>query len=155
MTPLLLLTIGIAGGLGAVCRFVLDGFLHTRRTRAELPRTTSAVDTSTFPASTTVDTSAFPTFPAFPWPTVTINLTGSFLLGLVVGVSVQALPPAWSLVAGTGFLGGYTTFSTASVDAVRLARAGRWAAAAASAGGVLLAGTAAAGLGLWAGSLLG
>lgn len=141
MTPLLLLTIGIAGGLGAVCRFVLDGFLHTRRTRAELPRTTSAVDTSTFPA--------------FPWPTVTINLTGSFLLGLVVGVSVQVLPTAWSLVAGTGFLGGYTTFSTASVDAVRLARAGRWAAAAASAGGVLLAGTTAAGLGLRAGALLG
>ncbi|GAA4506459.1 fluoride efflux transporter FluC [Brevibacterium yomogidense] len=141
MTPLLLLTIGIAGGLGAVCRFVLDGLLQTRARRTELTRTTSAVETSTSPT--------------FPWPTIAINISGSFLLGLVVGVSLHVLPAAWSLVAGTGFLGGYTTFSTASVDAVQLARAGRWAAAAASAGGVLLAGTAAAGLGLWAGALLG
>ena len=91
MTPLLLLTIGIAGGLGAVCRFVLDGLLDTRRTRAGFPRTSSAVDTSTFPT--------FPAFPTFPWPTVTINLTGSFLLGLVVGVSVKVIPTGWSLVA--------------------------------------------------------
>lgn len=54
-----------------------------------------------------------------------VNISGSLLLGLVVGLlSVRGFPPGAALIS-TGFLGGFTTFSTASVDTVRLARDGR------------------------------
>lgn len=154
MTPLLLLTIGLAGGLGAVCRFILDGIIQSFADRKEFIRSATSSSASSYSATSKS---------TFPWSTVTINITGSFLVGLVVGSTFElsageiapalSLPAGWSLVAGTGFLGGYTTFSTASVDAIRLARAGRWAAAVASAFGVLIAGTAAAGLGMWWGGL--
>ncbi|WP_235500996.1 fluoride efflux transporter FluC [Agreia sp. Leaf244] len=52
-----------------------------------------------------------------------INVSGSFLVGLAAGYSAAYLLPAdVRLVIGTGFLGGYTTFSTASTDAVGLLR---------------------------------
>ena len=128
MTAHLLLLTSLAGGLGAVCRLVLDGMIRSGLEHRE-------------------DTPV-------PWPTITINLSGSLVLGVVMGLSFSSvLPAGWAVVVGSGFLGGFTTFSTACVEAVRLAQARRWAAAAASAFGVLLAGTAAAGLGMWAGSL--
>lgn len=90
-----------------------------------------------------------------PWPTIMINVSGSLVLGVVVGLTISSvLPAGWEPVVGSGFLGGFTTFSTASVEAVRLGQAQRWTAAAATAIGVLLAGAAAAGLGMWAGSLV-
>ena len=54
----------------------------------------------------------------FPWGTLGINVAGSFLLGALLG----ALPPehAGRLLFGTGFCGGFTTFSTFSVEAVAL-----------------------------------
>ncbi len=55
----------------------------------------------------------------FPWALLVINTTGSFGLGVLVSLSADS---AWHAVAGTGFLGGYTTFSSASLDA-----AVRWA----------------------------
>ncbi len=57
----------------------------------------------------------------FPWGTLVVNLTGSFVLGLLVGASLgtDAL-----FVAGTGFLGGYTTFSTWMVETERLGEEG-------------------------------
>ncbi|HEX9999591.1 MAG TPA: CrcB family protein [Actinoplanes sp.] len=58
---------------------------------------------------------AWPADPAgFPWATWTINVTGCFL----IGVLLTALPRPGYLrpLLGTGFLGGYTTFSTAIVD---------------------------------------
>lgn len=128
MTAHLLLLTSLAGGLGAVCRLVLDGMIRSGLEHRE-------------------DTPV-------PWPTITINLSGSLVLGVVMGLSFSSvLPAGWAVVVGSGFLGGFTTFSTACVEAVRLAQARRWAAAAATAFGVLLAGTAAAGLGMWAGSL--
>lgn len=58
---------------------------------------------------------------AFPLATWLINVTGSFLLGLLAGASA----PHWTLLlVGTGFMGAYTTFSTLSMDAVQLAGAG-------------------------------
>ncbi len=58
----------------------------------------------------------------FPWATFSINATGSFLLGLVAGaVLFRHQPVAWQTIIGTGFCGGYTTFSTASFETVRLA----------------------------------
>jgi len=79
----------------------------------------------------------------FPWGVMVINITGSFALGLVIG----GLPGA-AFVLGTGFLGGYTTFSTAMIDTVALWRDGERPASALYAGGMLLAGLAAATLGL-------
>lgn len=65
---------------------------------------------------------------ALPWGTIAINLSGSLLLGLVTGLTAGA-SPVWAAVVGTGLLGGYTTFSTASIETVRLLQARRWGAA--------------------------
>ncbi|MFF1876703.1 fluoride efflux transporter CrcB [Leifsonia sp. NPDC058230] len=124
MTPLLVLAVAVAGGLGAVARLVFDTFLRSR----------FAVN---FPLGTTV-----------------INVTGSFLLGLVTGLALaHGLPAEWRAILGTGFLGGYTTFSTASYETVRLAQQRRYRAALVNGFGMLVLALAAAGLGLWLGSL--
>jgi len=94
----------LAGGAGAAARFVVDGAF------------TAFVDHRGGSV--------------LPWATTLINVTGSFALGVVVGlVTVGGAPSAAALIVGTGFLGGYTTFSTASFETVRLARQGRWRAA--------------------------
>lgn len=56
---------------------------------------------------------------SFPLPTFLINLTGSFLLGLLIG-SGASLP--WQKLLGTGFLGGFTTFSTLHTESIQLLR---------------------------------
>jgi CrcB protein len=60
---------------------------------------------------------------AFPWGTFAVNLTGGFVLGLLVGLSLTGTA---LLVLGTGFMGGYTTFSTWMVEAERLGEDGEW-----------------------------
>jgi CrcB protein len=63
----------------------------------------------------------------FPTTTLAINLTGSFVLGLVVGRLLERRPPllvAHSFV-GTGVLGAFTTFSTMAVEVVVLVDAGQ------------------------------
>ncbi len=91
-----------------------------------------------------------------PWTTLAINLTGSFLLGVVLVALVERAHPSRHLrpFLATGFLGGYTTFSTFAVGADRLVSAG-------NAGGALLyvllslvGGVGAALLGLLAGRRL-
>lgn len=126
MTPLLLFFgISVAGGLGAVTRLLLDGIIRGRT-----------------PATV-------------PWGTITINITGSLLLGLVVGMTATGLlPDPVEKVVGVGFLGGYTTFSTASFETVRLLQERRWSVGVLNGFGVLVAATAAVGLGLWIGSRL-
>lgn len=57
----------------------------------------------------------------FPWSTLTINVSGSFLLGLLLGI-LESSSPAWALFLGVGLLGGYTTFSTFSYEAMVLIR---------------------------------
>ena len=124
MTALLVLAVAAAGGVGAVARLVLDGFL---RARVRI---------------------------AYPLGTTVINVTGSFLLGLVTGLALaHGLPAEWRAVLGTGFLGGYTTFSTASYETVRLAQQRRYRAALVNGVGMLVLALAAAGLGLWLGEL--
>ena len=86
----------------------------------------------------------------FPLGTFLVNLTGSLVLGLLVGL---ASGPTTMALVGTGVLGGYTTFSTASVDTVRLARSGHRGTALAYGGGTMLATIAAALAGLWLGSV--
>lgn len=72
-----------------------------------------------------------------PLGTVLVNVLGSFVLGVVSGLGML-LPTEWSLALGTGLCGGFTTFSTAVVDAVRLARERRRGAALAVVLGTLL-----------------
>ena len=63
----------------------------------------------------------------FPWGTVTINVTGSLLLGfLYVLLEGTAASPQWRALLGVGFCGGYTTFSTFSYETARLLESGDW-----------------------------
>ncbi|PYI54435.1 fluoride efflux transporter CrcB [Paenibacillus flagellatus] len=62
---------------------------------------------------------------AVPYGTLTVNLTGCFALGLLVGADWGH---AVSLLAGTGFMGAYTTFSTFKAELVALARQSRYGA---------------------------
>ncbi|MCA1983410.1 MAG: fluoride efflux transporter CrcB [Nocardioides sp.] len=65
-----------------------------------------------------------------PWGTISVNVAGSLLLGLVAGLTYVSDAPTWALtLVGTGFCGALTTFSTFSYETVRLAEAGRWRAA--------------------------
>lgn len=63
-----------------------------------------------------------PLFPTLPLGTLAANLIGGLLMGCVLGAFVhyQALPAPWRLFIATGFLGGLTTFSTFSGEAVTL-----------------------------------
>ena len=111
--------VALAGSLGAVVRFVVDSALRARSGSS------------------------------LPWPTVLINVTGSLLLGILAGaVLFHDAPTAMLTIAGVGFCGGYTTFSTTSVDSVRLIVARRYAAAAAIAFGTLATTLVAAAAGL-------
>ncbi|MPV36596.1 fluoride efflux transporter FluC [Georgenia subflava] len=114
MTVLLL---ALAGGLGAVSRYLVDGAVRAR------------------------------TRPDNPAGVLLVNITGSFLLGLVTGLLGQSAGPL-ALVVGTGFCGGYTTFSTSVVVVVDLLRHRRVAAALRLAAGTLVSTVAAAALGL-------
>ncbi|OBG86625.1 camphor resistance protein CrcB [Mycobacterium sp. E802] len=76
------------GGVGAVCRFLLDRAVTARHTRG------------------------------FPFGTLAVNLSGAFLLGFLGGL---ALNPHAALLAGTAFVGSYTTFSTWMLETQRLA----------------------------------
>lgn len=126
VSPLLFLAVALAGGLGAACRFVLDGLVRSR------------------------------TSGDYPLGTMIINVTGSLLLGLLTGLGLTHLASdELVLVLGTGLLGGYTTFSTASMETVRLLQAGRYTASLLAGLGMLAASVAAAGLGLWLGGLGG
>jgi CrcB protein len=59
---------------------------------------------------------------AFPWGTLTVNVVGSFIIGAIAGWLASKAGEAWSqplrLFLTTGILGGFTTFSAFSLDAV-------------------------------------
>lgn len=64
---------------------------------------------------------------AFPWATLTVNICGSFVLGVLAGLMAFAWSPSPELRAflTVGVLGGFTTFSAFSLDVVLLAERGR------------------------------
>ena len=64
---------------------------------------------------------------AWPFGTLFINVTGSILMGIVVEVFAQklSLSPTMRIFIATGILGGYTTFSTFSLEAVLLFERGQ------------------------------
>ena len=82
--------------------------------------------------------------PGFPWGTLAVNLVGGALMGLLAGVLARHNgSEAWRLLLATGVLGGFTTFSAFSLDAVTLAERGQIGLAAlyvaGSVGGAILA----------------
>jgi CrcB protein len=102
------------GGLGAVARFALDGVI-SRRSRAELP-----------------------------YGTLIVNLSGTFVLGLLTGIALRG---AAATLIGTATIGSYTTFSTWMLESQRLAEDGAGTPAAVNLGASLLLGLGAAALG--------
>jgi fluoride exporter len=86
------LVVGLAGGLGAVSRYLLDGAVQDR------------------------------TEGLFPFGTLSVNAIGSLVIGLVAGLVLRhGCPANLELIVGTGFCGGLTTWSTAAWESVRLA----------------------------------
>lgn len=71
---------------------------------------------------------------AFPSGTLLVNLLGCLLAGLLFGMAEERslLPPLIRLLLLTGFLGGFTTFSTFALETMTLVRDGSWAIALAS-----------------------
>jgi CrcB protein len=62
---------------------------------------------------------------SFPWGTLAVNVTGSFLIGVFAELFDAALFPAeWRSFLAIGFLGAYTTFSTYTLETVNLLRDG-------------------------------
>ncbi len=119
---LISLLTALAGGLGGASRFLVDTTV-TRHNRTSLPL-----------------------------GTVIVNSSACLLLGFVVGyVSAHAGSDDLRTIAGVGFLGGYSTFSTASVEGYRLLRQGRPLAALLHSGGMLAVCLVVA----WLGLLLG
>ena len=88
----------------------------------------------------------------FPYGTLIANLAGCFLLGAVTELTLEEglLAPEWRLIAGTGFLGAFTTFSTFSVETFRALETGEWGVAAVNVGVNVVAGIALAAAGFWA-----
>lgn len=118
---MIVLLVAVAGGFGAVARFVLDGVVTGRRRAG----------------------------PGVPLGIMIINVSGSLLLGVVAGLATGVLPERLHQIVGTGFLGGYTTFSTAAVDTMSLLRGRRRFSALVNGLGMLVLSVAAAALG-WA-----
>ncbi|WP_372593482.1 fluoride efflux transporter CrcB [Actinotalea sp.] len=114
-----LLLVALFGGLGAATRFVVDGSVRARWSRS------------------------------LPVATLVVNVSGSALIGLLAGaVTYRELGPEWSVPVMAGFCGGYTTFSTAMVETVRLVQAGQVRVAVVNALGTTLACVVAAALGI-------
>ena len=140
MTAVVWAGTAVAGGLGAIARFAVAGRVGAAVARRRCARTG--------PRRRGVRWAD-----AVPLGTIAVNLTACLLLGLLAALAADG-PSQLYAVAGTGFLGGYSTFSTASLEGARLLLDGRGGGALAHAL-VMTAGTlAAAFVGLWLGSAL-
>lgn len=118
--------VGVGGFLGATARYLVDGLVS---------RATGGV---------------------FPYGTLLINVSGSFLLGLIYALAIEraALPGEVRSAVMVGFIGAYTTFSTWILESWRLAEDGALLAAALNIGGSIVLGVAAVFAGLLVGRLV-
>lgn len=92
---------------------------------------------------------------AVPWSTFAVNITGSFLLGLLLSVSWARLSDDVRVGLAVGVLGAFTTFSTLTAETLALVRGGQVTRAAVYAAGSVVVGLAAVALGDLAGRALG
>ncbi|MFN3674833.1 MAG: fluoride efflux transporter CrcB [Sphingomonas pseudosanguinis] len=64
--------------------------------------------------------------PAFPYGTLTVNWVGCLFMGILAGVLARmGASEGWRLFIGVGILGGYTTFSSFSLDTITLIERGQ------------------------------
>ena len=122
MTLLLAVLVSLAGAAGAVARYLVDTAVRHRWA------------------------------PTLPWATLLVNVSGSLVLGILAGVALDGGHDTALAVLGTGFCGGYTTFSTTSLESVLLLQQQRYRAAAANAAGTLVLTVLAAAVGFWLGA---
>lgn len=109
------LLIALGAAAGAVSRWALDGYIQSRHDSA------------------------------FPWGTFVINTLGSLALGVLLGASAEGEEQVHLLaLAGTGFCGAFTTFSTFAYESVVLAEKGSSGVGVLYVGGSVVAGLAAA-----------
>ena len=92
------LVIGFSGALGALARYILSQW---------------AKDWNHTP---------------YPLGTFMINITGSFFIGLIMTLAIEkfVISPKWRLAITSGFLGGFTTFSTFAYETIQLINNGRF-----------------------------
>ena len=146
------LPLALAGGVGAACRWGVDTSVSRLSSRAA--REAAAGGRQRRRSGVRA-----PWMSRMPWGTVVVNVTACLLMGLLVGRTADPQHSGtWAATAltvvGTGFLGGYSTFSTACVEGARLLLAGRWGSALAHAALMTAATLGAVGLGLAAGAAL-
>ncbi|SIT92293.1 fluoride efflux transporter CrcB [Pontibacter indicus] len=92
----ILLAIGAGSFIGGTCRYLLSQFIQTRTT---IP---------------------------FPLATLTVNIIGCLLIGVVFGLGAKGgITPEWRLFLATGILGGFTTFSAFSYETVHMLQNGQ------------------------------
>lgn len=93
---------------------------------------------------------------SFPYGTLLINLSGSFLLGLMISMSMEnfIIDPRLRLLLTIGFLGSYTTFSTYAYESIALISQGQWGLGLFNLLGSSLLGALFAVLGIWLGKVL-
>ena len=121
-----LLLIALLGSLGSILRFQLGGYVHRLGSSSAGPQ--------------------------FPYGTLFVNATGSFLFGIVTAFGLGGhLSAPWVLGLGVGFCGALTTFSTWAADLRQAMRERRWLAAVLNILVSLSTGLA----GVWAGLELG
>jgi fluoride exporter len=89
----------------------------------------------------------------FPFGTIIINLTGSFLLGLFMTLATERfmIDPRWRFLFAIGFLGAYTTFSTYAFESFNLLFKGQWLPGLLNLFGSTILGVIAVGIGVYLG----
>ena len=116
----ILLLIGAGGFIGIICRYLVQQFIQNK-----------LVST-------------------FPYGTLGVNITGCFLIGLILALSLKGyVTNDWRLFLVTGICGGYTTFSAFSMESVALFRSGEMLSGFTYIAGSVLLGLLATFAGIW------